>query len=137
MATDNKVYKLISPAEAKEKIDAAATAAAAAAAPPAAEGAPATPAAPAAPGVAVVDTRPPADWAGGHIPGAQNLPLVSIRGRAREIPEGSAVIFVCQTGDRAPQAAETLSTLGFSEIYVLDGGVDAWVKAGNSLETIN
>src|SRR5688572_7195676 len=93
---ENEVFTRISPAEAKEKIDAAAAAAAAA-----------TEASPAGPGVAVVDTRPPADWAGGHVPGAQNLPLISIRGRAREIPEGAAVIFVCQTGDRAPQAAET------------------------------
>lgn len=120
MATknENEVFTRISPAEAKEKIEAAA----------ASEGASV---------VAVVDTRPPADWAGGHVPGAQNLPLISIRGRSREIPEGAAVIFVCQSGDRAPQAAETLSTLGFNEIYILEGGVDAWVKAGNTLETIN
>jgi rhodanese-related sulfurtransferase len=110
MATDNQVYTKISAAEAKEKIDA---------------------------GAAVVDTRPPADWAGGHVPGAQNLPLVSIRGRAREIPEGAEVIFVCQDGERSPQAAETAHGLGFEKVYVLDGGVNAWVKAGNGLETIN
>ena len=83
MPTENEVFTLISPAEAKEKIDA---------------------------GAAVVDTRPPGDWAGGHIPGAQNLPLISIRGRSREIAEGVEVIFVCQDGARAPQAAETAKT---------------------------
>jgi rhodanese-related sulfurtransferase len=110
MATENEVYTKISAAEAKEKIEA---------------------------GAAVVDTRPPADWAGGHVPGAQNLPLISIRGRSREIPEGAEVIFVCQDGVRSPQAAETAKTLGFEKVFVLDGGVNAWTKAGNALETIN
>lgn len=87
--------------------------------------------------VAFVDVRPPADWAGGHVPGAQNLPLISVRGRSREIPEGAAVIFTCQTGDKAPQAAALAGTLGFADVSVLEGGIDAWVKGGNPLETIN
>jgi len=88
-------------------------------------------------GAAFVDTRPPADWAGGHVPGAQNLPLISVRGRSREIPQDVEVVFVCQDGARSPQAAEVASTLGFKDVFVLEGGVAAWVKAGNSLETIN
>ena len=110
MATENETYTRIDAAEAKAKLDA---------------------------GAAFVDTRPPADWAGGHVPGAQNLPLISVRGRSREIPQDVAVVFVCQNGDRAGQAAEVASTLGFKEVYVLDGGVNAWTQAGNALETIN
>jgi rhodanese-related sulfurtransferase len=110
MTTDNQVYTTISAAEAKEKIDG---------------------------GAASVDTRPPADWAGGHVPGAQNLPLISIRGRYREIPEGVDVIFVCQDGTKSPQAAEQAKGLGVEKVFVLDGGVNAWVAAGNGLETIN
>jgi len=113
MATKNanESFTRISVAEAKEKLDGGSA--------------------------AFVDTRPPADWAGGHVPGAQNLPLVSIRGRSREIPENSEVIFFCQNGDRSPQAAEIASTLGFKDVFIIDGGIDAWVKAGNALETIN
>ena len=112
MATKNETetFTRINVAEAKEKIDA---------------------------GAAVVDTRPPGDWAGGHIPGAQNLPLVSIRGRAREIAPDVDVIFTCQTGEKAGQAAETASTLEFKSVFILEGGIDAWSKAGNPLETIN
>lgn len=88
-------------------------------------------------GAAFVDTRPPADWAGGHVPGAQNLPLISVRGRSREIPQDVEVVFVCQNGERSPQAAEVASSLGFKDVFVLEGGIDAWIKAGNPLETIN
>lgn len=107
---DNESFSRIDAAEAKEKLDA---------------------------GAAFVDTRPPADWAGGHVPGAQNLPLISVRGRSREIPQDVDVVFTCQNGERSPQAAEVASKLEFKNVFVLEGGIDAWTKAGHALETIN
>lgn len=113
MATknENESFTRISAAEAKEKLDGGTA--------------------------AFVDTRPPADWAGGHVPGAQNLPLISIRGRSREIPADVEVIFICQTGDKAGQAAEQATKLEFKDVFIIDGGVDAWKKEGYALETIN
>jgi rhodanese-related sulfurtransferase len=107
-----QTYKTISIEDAKQKLDAG--------------------------GVAFVDIRPPGDWAGGHVPGAQNLPLVSVKGRSREIPENTPVIFVDQNGANAPKAAEILLGLeGFTDVSILDGGLDAWRKAGHPMETIN
>lgn len=88
-------------------------------------------------GAAIVDIRPPGDWAGGHVPGAQNLPLVSVRGRAREIAPDVDVIFVDQKGEKSPQAAETAHSLEFKKVFIIEGGLDAWIKEGNELETIH
>jgi hypothetical protein len=36
----------------------------------------------------------------------------------------------CQSGIRAQQAAEQLKQSGLDNLYLLDGGMDAWAKAG-------
>ena len=113
MTTEGTKYKTLSIGEAKEKLDAGS-------------------------GVAFVDIRPPGDWAGGHVPGAQNLPLVSVKGRSREIPTEGTVVFYDQSGANAPKAAEILLGMeDFKDVAVLEGGLDAWRKAGHPLETIN
>jgi rhodanese-related sulfurtransferase len=81
-------------------------------------------------GVTVVDVRTPAEWGGGHIPQAQHVPLDSILARPRDVLKGDNVIFVCQVGQRSALAAEMAAAVGFKSLYNLEGGTDAWVRAG-------
>jgi rhodanese-related sulfurtransferase len=81
-------------------------------------------------GVTVVDVRTPAEWGGGHIPQAQHVPLDSILARPRDVLKGDNVIFVCQVGQRSALAAEMAAAVGFKTLYNLEGGTDAWVRAG-------
>jgi rhodanese-related sulfurtransferase len=81
-------------------------------------------------GMAVVDVRTPTEFGGGHIPQAQHVPLDAILARPREVLAGDNVIFVCQVGQRSALAAEMAAAVGFKNLYNLEGGTDAWVRAG-------
>jgi len=81
-------------------------------------------------GVTVVDVRTPAEFGGGHIPQAQHVPLDSILARPRDVLKGDNVIFVCQVGQRSALAAEMAAAVGFKTLYNLEGGTDAWIRAG-------
>lgn len=82
-------------------------------------------------GMRVVDVRTPAEFATGHIPEAELVPLDSVLARPRDVlkTEGD-VIFVCQVGQRSALAAEMAAAVGLTNLYNLEGGTDAWVRAG-------
>jgi rhodanese-related sulfurtransferase len=88
------------------------------------------------PAVQVVDTAPAPDWAGAHIPGAVNLPLLAIRSRAGELTTENPVIFVSEDGVRSAGAAGVATTIGFGEVYNLEGGTRAWIAAGFEVEAL-
>lgn len=79
----------------------------------------------------VLDVRTPGEFESGHIRGAYNVPLATIAEHAREI--GAAVdtpiVLVCQSGQRANKADDALRAVGMSNLYVLDGGMNAWNSA--------
>jgi rhodanese-related sulfurtransferase len=82
-------------------------------------------------GFRVVDVRTPAEWNGGHIPQAEHVPLDSILARPKDVLKTDGdVIFVCQVGQRSALAAEMAAAVGLTNLYNLEGGTDAWVKAG-------
>ena len=59
----------------------------------------------ATPGARLVDVRTPGEYAGGHIPGAVNVPLQQIGAIASEVPDKSTPLFVyCMSGARSQQA---------------------------------
>jgi rhodanese-related sulfurtransferase len=87
-------------------------------------------------GVHVIDVRTPAEYGGGHIPQAKSIPLDSILARPRDLIKADTadeILFVCQVGQRSALAAEMAAAVGFEKLYNLEGGTDAWVKAGNEV----
>lgn len=88
------------------------------------------------PTVQVVDTAPAPDWAGGHIPGAVNLPLLAIRSRAGELQKDRPVIFTSEDGTQSAGAAGVATSIGFNEVYNLEGGTRAWIAAGFEVEAL-
>lgn len=78
----------------------------------------------------VVDTRSPEEFGRGSLPSAKNIPLASVAQRAGELKKDRPVILVCNTGNTARRAAATLRACGFTEVYVLGGGIAAWKDAG-------
>ena len=84
--------------------------------------------------VVVVDVRNPDEWAAGHIPVAQHIPLPLIVNSPEASLTGDknqAHLFVCAVGERSAVACEVAAMLGFKEIYNLQGGTIAWIKGGN------
>jgi rhodanese-related sulfurtransferase len=79
------------------------------------------------PGVRVVDVRSPAEYAGGHLPEAINIPLSELIDRARTWSTKERIITVCaKGGGRSAQAAQVLRDLGFGRTWWLCGGTLGW-----------
>ncbi len=64
------------------------------------------------------------------------IPLPEIESRKSEIQTGKNVIFFCSTGKRSAAAVEILNSKhGFSNVYNLEGGLDAWIKVMGKTES--
>lgn len=81
-------------------------------------------------GAVVLDVRENAEFAGGHLPNAKNIPNADLEKRAAELPSDKPVLVVCATGQRSGKAATVLRKLGREKVYCLDGGLGAWRQAG-------
>ena len=84
----------------------------------------------------VVDLRPAADYAGGHILGARNIPLAELEQRAGELDRFKAkpLILHCGDGNRAGGGVALLRKGGFANVFNLSGGYAAWQQAGLPVE---
>ncbi len=80
----------------------------------------------------IVDVRELAEWQKSHIPNAIHIPLGDLEKRLPELAQykNSPIITQCRSGKRSLQAAKALKSAGFSEVYNMDGGLNAWQKAG-------
>ena len=77
----------------------------------------------------LVDVRSVAEFSTGHLPGAINIPLEQIEMRVADLNTYAPVVLVCQGGTRALMAQGRLAAQGRDSL-VLEGGTDAWIKAG-------
>lgn len=86
--------------------------------------------------IVVLDVRSAAEFETLHIKGSYNVPLPLLAEHTEELAKklDTKVVLVCQSGVRATEAKTKLASAGFSEAYVLDGGVPAYHQAGG--ETI-
>ncbi len=80
--------------------------------------------------VAVIDVREPHEYNAGHVPNAKLIPVNSVYARREELPRDKDLIFVCAVGQRSALAAEMAAAAGLTRLYNLEGGTDAWIKAG-------
>src|SRR5262249_6119574 len=81
--------------------------------------------------VLVLDVRPEAEYAAGHIPGAVSVPHDQLAARLAELPE-KADIIAYRPGRYcvfAPDAVRLLRSRGFSA-RPLEGGLPDWRLAG-------
>jgi rhodanese-related sulfurtransferase len=80
----------------------------------------------------VLDVRDPAEFAGGHVRDAINIPLRELPTRVGELNKQKAknIIVVCEAGVRSARALGQLSKAGFAEAASLDGGIAAWQAQG-------
>lgn len=82
----------------------------------------------------LLDVREPDEWAAGHAPGANHLPLAEVPLRVEELPADRTIIAICRAGGRSQQAAEFLRQQGI-EVVNLAGGMRAWQAAGLDVVT--
>lgn len=83
-------------------------------------------------GAILVDIREPDEHAREHIADAKHMPLSLLDDADLSVHQGRPVVFHCRSGARtlgnAPRLAAKVG--GECEAYIVDGGLDAWRKAG-------
>jgi hydroxyacylglutathione hydrolase len=80
--------------------------------------------------VTLLDVRNPAEWATGHIAGAQHIPLGHLVDRITEIPRIRPIVVQCAAGARSAIGASVLAAHGMDRVINLVGGIGAWSHAG-------
>jgi rhodanese-related sulfurtransferase len=85
----------------------------------------------------LVDTRAPAAFAAGHIPGALNLPYAEIDAEnvAAKLPRGRLIVTYCSSAacNAATKGAAALAALGYHVKEML-GGLEYWAGEGYDVE---
>ena len=87
------------------------------------------------PDTRLLDVRTPGEFEAAHIPGAYNVPLDNLGEHGLEIQAGVSepVVLVCRSGQRARKAEEALKAASMHNLYVLDGGMNMWIAAGQQV----
>jgi rhodanese-related sulfurtransferase len=79
----------------------------------------------------LLDVRSAAEFAGGHVPGAINVPLGEIGGRLGEFD--GEVWLICRSGSRSSGAAKEADQQGRTVVNV-SGGTIAWRMSGGAVD---
>ena len=74
----------------------------------------------------VVDTRPPHARSIAPFPYPHEVLDEDSRERLEQLPKDVPLAFLCHHGHSSRQAAEYFRTLGFHDVYNVEGGIDAW-----------
>jgi len=87
----------------------------------------------------VVDTRPPAEFAAGHIPGTINIPLdKSFNTWAGSLLPYDRAIYLIADAGRVGEAARDLAMIGLDRLagYFAGSVFDEWTRRGNKLGVV-
>ncbi len=79
------------------------------------------------PNAVLLDVRTEAEFAEGHIEGAQQLAVEELLDRTGELPadKSTPIVVYCRSGRRSALAVDQLAGLGYTTLYDL-GGINSW-----------
>jgi glyoxylase-like metal-dependent hydrolase (beta-lactamase superfamily II)/rhodanese-related sulfurtransferase len=78
----------------------------------------------------IVDVRLPSEWMAMRIGAVLNLPLNKLASLSSQLDPDQPVMVVCNSAYRSSLAQGILEREGFKKAESLDGGSEAWIKAG-------
>ena len=81
-------------------------------------------------GALVIDLRSRQLYDAGHIVDSRNVPMPELESQADALKKWRErnVITYCDTGADGASAARSLTKLGFTKVFNLQGGLNGWVK---------
>lgn len=85
--------------------------------------------------VELLDVRTPPEFNNAHVPGARLLPLddLNVEAYLQHHEPGQPVYVLCQAGPRARKAIEQFERCGCFDGVLVEGGIQAWIDAGLSV----
>lgn len=78
-------------------------------------------------GITLVDVRPKDERALAAIPAATALDEAG-ESTLASLPKDTPIAFICHSGNRSRVVAGRFAAHGFTEVYNIDGGIDAWSR---------
>lgn len=81
-------------------------------------------------GAVLVDIRGADEHARERIATARHAPMERLAAGPFMIEGASAIIFHCRSGNRTQVNSQTLQACTNGDIFIMEGGLDAWKKAG-------
>ncbi|MBE0602304.1 MAG: rhodanese-like domain-containing protein [Deltaproteobacteria bacterium] len=83
----------------------------------------------------LLDVRTPEEFAGGHVPGAINIPSGNPSLATKTWPDPETEIWVyCRTQGRSSSFASSLRKSGYRNIHAVHGGITAWAEKGYPID---
>jgi rhodanese-related sulfurtransferase len=83
----------------------------------------------------VIDVRAGVEYEGEHVPGSRLVPLDRLEQRIDDVRAAPVPrLLLCRSGGRAELARETLAALHVGGLTVVEGGIEAYARAGGELE---
>ena len=76
----------------------------------------------------LLDVREPHEDAIAHISGSTLIPLGELPNRLDELPRNQKLVVHCKAGGRSAKACAVLSANGFTDVWNVAGGINAWSK---------
>ena len=76
----------------------------------------------------VIDVRPASARAIAPFPQSHDVLDADSAARIEALPKDVPLAFICHHGSSSRRAAEHFRSLGFHDIYNVEGGIDAWAK---------
>lgn len=80
----------------------------------------------------LVDVREPVELQISALPGAVLIPLTQLMQRLDEVDRDRPVVLFCRTGVRSVRALRLLTAQGYSQVFSLKGGINAWAEQVDS-----
>jgi len=74
----------------------------------------------------LLDVRQSVEYGQERLRGSRHIPLGNLRSRLHELPRDRTIVVVCSFGLRSYEASRVLTTHGYEDVWVLDGGLEAW-----------
>jgi adenylyltransferase/sulfurtransferase len=76
----------------------------------------------------VLDVREPEEWELASLQGSIQLSMGNVLARANSIPGNQPGLVLCHHGMRSAFVIKQLQQIGFTQLYNLEGGIDAWSR---------
>ena len=76
----------------------------------------------------ILDVREPQEWRISLIDGTLRIPKGEILHHLDELPRDRDIVVHCKTGIRSAEAIRTLQGQGYTRLYNMAGGINAWAR---------
>jgi adenylyltransferase/sulfurtransferase len=76
----------------------------------------------------LIDVREPWEYDIAQIAGSRLIPLGELEERLKDLPREGILVMQCHSGGRSEHGTQLLQQAGFTNVYNLEGGIEAWSR---------